>query len=404
MEYDVIVLGGGLSGYVAAARAAELGKRVLILTDGLGSFPFLPGHIDVWGYGSREPLAGIAEHLRSQPGHPWGRLRDVLSESMAFFRSVCAEQGLGFAAPTQQNVEVPTPLGGSRPAFMVPDSQYVPGWQTAPRVLVVGLAQYRDFFPRVVAHGVGSDREARAITVSLDLPRHLDSFTLAGCLEKEAYQDVFLQKVGEAAGKQSLVLVPAVFGLESAAKTFARVQSLLGVPLMEISTLPPSMPGLRIYAALRRWVMAKGVRVTNNVKVNGAWFSRNGCAGVTASISGREHKFTADSFVLATGSFVSSGFTWQGRLPAEPVMGLPVTPLSDDFPLTDGPFLDSKGKEFMRLGIEVDDNLNPTGPSGEVIYKNVFVTGSKLAGYDFSVEKSGTGIAVASGYKAGSLA
>jgi len=274
-------------------------------------------------------------------------------------------------------------------------------------VLVVGLAEYKDFFPLAVAQGIAGSRPARdvrTLTVSLGLPRHVDSFTLAGYLERDECREVFLNRVADAADGRSLILVPAVFGLEAAAKVLSSVKESLGVPLMEVSTLPPSVPGLRIYAALRRWVMSRGVTVTANVRVNGAWFSNNGCAGVTACISGREHKFAASSFVLATGSFVSSGYSWQGGQPVEPVMGLPVTLPREGIEGVDGPFLDGKGKDFMRVGIEVDDNLNPTGPSGEVICKNVFITGSKLAGYDFSVEKSGTGIAVASGYKAGNLA
>ncbi|KJS81680.1 MAG: hypothetical protein JM58_16545 [Peptococcaceae bacterium BICA1-8] len=53
----------------------------------------------------------------------------------------------------------------------------------------------------------------------------------------------------------------------------------------------------------------------------------------------------------------------------------------------------------------VNGHLQPVNPqTQEVILTNVFVAGATLAGYDPFVEKSGNGVALASGYKAGALA
>jgi len=405
--YDVVVIGGGLSGYVAAARSAVRGKRVLLLTHGLGSFPFLPGTVDVWGW-SREgppvadPVPAIEEHLRREPGHPWSRLLSVLAESMEFFRFVCGSQGLAYTACTDRNIMVPTALGLPRPTFTAPVSQYVSGWETVTRILVVGLAEYRDFFPAVVARGLAQEgREVRIRTVSLGLPRHADSYTLAGYFAQERYRQMFVDQVAPAATGCPLVLVPAVCGLEEAGVVPA-LASALGGRLMEVATLPPSVPGLRIHRCLRRFCLSRGVTVNENVKVTGAVGGSGGCTAVKASLSGREYRFAAASFILATGSFISDGYSWRDGKPAEPVLGLPVTWPREDW--AESPFLDAGGKGFLRAGIEVNDNLNPVDPAGAVIYGNVYVTGAKLSGSDFSVEKSGSGLAVASGYKAGSLA
>jgi glycerol-3-phosphate dehydrogenase subunit B len=54
--------------------------------------------------------------------------------------------------------------------------------------------------------------------------------------------------------------------------------------------------------------------------------------------------------------------------------------------------------------VEVNENLNPVGGDGRVIYENLFAAGGILAHADRMVEKSGGGVAVATGYRAGTLA
>ena len=51
--YDLIVIGGGLAGFMAAAVAASHGQKVAVLTYGSGSLPLASGAID---FGSIENL------------------------------------------------------------------------------------------------------------------------------------------------------------------------------------------------------------------------------------------------------------------------------------------------------------------------------------------------------------
>jgi anaerobic glycerol-3-phosphate dehydrogenase len=50
MFYDVIVIGAGLAGLMAAEAAQSQGARVLILAKGMGSLPLMTGCIDGLGY------------------------------------------------------------------------------------------------------------------------------------------------------------------------------------------------------------------------------------------------------------------------------------------------------------------------------------------------------------------
>jgi glycerol-3-phosphate dehydrogenase subunit B len=50
MKYDVVIIGSGMSGLVAAARAVTRGKSTIIITKGQGMLPLTTGCIDFWGY------------------------------------------------------------------------------------------------------------------------------------------------------------------------------------------------------------------------------------------------------------------------------------------------------------------------------------------------------------------
>jgi len=403
MNYDVIVVGGGLSGFVAAAKAPQMGKRVLLLREGTGCFPFLSGCIDLWGCrGGEDPTTWIDRRVAADRLHPWGRLRDVLEDSISFLREACAPY-VSYVASGGENIVVPTPLGVPRPTFMAPHSQYRPGWEDARKILVAGFREYRDFSPALVAANLnrwrGRGEAATSVTTDLGISRYVDAPTLARLLEKERYWRLFVEQLASRMGKSTLVLAPAVFGMDSSAELLTRLGRVLGAPVMELATLPPSVPGLRLQRALRRYVLARGVRVTDNIRVTEAEVEGGICRAVIADDGLRRRRFEGRSFVLATGSFVSGGFTGYGDHVTEPVMHLPVH--GRGLVAGDEPFFATQGREFMKVGLLVDENLHPVDDKGRVLYNNVFVTGAKLAGQDHAVEKSGTGVAVASGYKAG---
>ena len=95
-ENDVIVIGGGLAGLMAAAVAAKRGKKVMILSLGAGTLTIGGGIIDVIGYRNGNvpvttPNEGI---LQVGPEHPYKKIGPlVIAESVAFFKEICEEEG-----------------------------------------------------------------------------------------------------------------------------------------------------------------------------------------------------------------------------------------------------------------------------------------------------------------------
>src|SRR5512136_2416355 len=81
MNYDVIVIGAGLAGLMAAEAAQEKGDRVLILARGMGSLPLTSGCIDGLGYFPSSspvpvssPLTALGRFRDFHPQHPYSRV------------------------------------------------------------------------------------------------------------------------------------------------------------------------------------------------------------------------------------------------------------------------------------------------------------------------------------------
>ena len=63
---DVVVIGNGVAGLMAALVSADEGKKVTLLSYGAGTFPLNSGVIDILGYDDAgravaNPIEGIAK-------------------------------------------------------------------------------------------------------------------------------------------------------------------------------------------------------------------------------------------------------------------------------------------------------------------------------------------------------
>src|SRR5512136_1123790 len=86
---DLIVIGAGLSGLMAACTAAQAGLKVKVVAKGLGALHWSAGTIDVLGYFPDEhtlvehPLQAIRVLSQANPQHPYALLNETgLLESL----------------------------------------------------------------------------------------------------------------------------------------------------------------------------------------------------------------------------------------------------------------------------------------------------------------------------------
>jgi glycerol-3-phosphate dehydrogenase subunit B len=174
----------------------------------------------------------------------------------------------------------------------------------------------------------------------------------------------------------------------------------LGTEIFEIPTLPPSVPGIRAFRRLRSHLRSAGGRLFVGPEVVGMEAEGGRVTAVKVDTSTRIVEYRADNFLLASGGVAAGGIKlgsdWRF---VESVLGLPVALAPEP---GDQRFMpDYFGHQpAARLGVAVDDSLRATDSEGNVIYENVRVAGATMAGSEPWREKSGNGIALATGFAA----
>jgi glycerol-3-phosphate dehydrogenase subunit B len=107
----------------------------------------------------------------------------------------------------------------------------------------------------------------------------------------------------------------------------------------------------------------------------------------------------AQEFVLATGGVTSGGIVVESNREAhESVFQLPIFGLTHDGPGFSTNYFESH--HFSRVGLRVDEKARPINVNGDAVFENLRAAGGILAGAEPWKEKSGEGIALATGFLA----
>lgn len=413
---DVIVIGAGLAGLLAAVQAVRQGARVRLIANGWGQQIVSPGWISVHDRADGDALAAAQSLAAAQPDHPYALAgHQALVKGLDLLCAIAAEIGEPFAALRQDghNLRLPTMLGAIQTPLLAPQG-LANGDLTDVRgpVLIVGFEGWRDFYPNLaVGNLVAQGIAARALNVSLaswrpgwddwpaDLARRLDDPAVRAAIARQVQPHV-----------QDAVKVgfPAVLGMEHHADALREFQEALGCPVFEISTLPPSPAGTRLSNGLRRWLLRQRARVQVGHPVVRAIVEGRRCTAVEVEALGHTNRFYADAFILATGGLYNGGIQSdeQGRL-WEPIFGLPVSG-----PAGEGRagwyqdrLLAAGGHPIHRhAGLRVNAQMQPLDAQSAPLLENVFVAGHLLAGFNPLTDGCAEGVALATAYKAVSAA
>jgi glycerol-3-phosphate dehydrogenase subunit B len=404
--YDVVVVGLGLAGLVAGLAAASRGASVLVTGKGYGTLRFRTGTIDVLGYRDGHPVASPGSELPllagAQPPHPYALSAADLPDGLATVRAAAAAAGTPLQGDLDANRLIATAAGTMRPTCLAPPSMDA-RWDGA-HVLVVGLEGYRDFEAELVAAvlpAAASRSGLELVTrpIRLDLPslhrRHLSGLELARRFEQPSFRRELAAAIQPELDAATLVALPAVVGLEGHPEAASELAELLGTALVELPTLPPSVPGMRLELALTAALRGAGVRLQVGSR------ARVTATHVELEAAGHPLRIPARRLVLATGGFASGGLEVlvDGSV-RETVAGLPVW-VPPGSPLFGRSFLEPGGHAAGLAGVLVDGRMRPVGASGAPLRRGLFYAGGVLAGAKRAVEKSADGISCATGWRAG---
>ncbi|MBK9091748.1 MAG: glycerol-3-phosphate dehydrogenase subunit GlpB [Anaerolineae bacterium] len=414
---DLLVIGAGLAGLQAAITAAQAGARVRLIAKGLSATHWAAGTVDVLGYA---PAAeGAAPALVQRPldaiagvpaPHPYSLLgREGVASALDSFVALTHELGVPYEGSANGgNLLLPSPVGAPRPAFLAPRAQRGGDLSRPEPMLIVGFQGMRDFYPELIAANLnkqGFAARAAFLPLSLLNSQHdRNSVQLAHGLDnprvtaKLAAELKRLLKPGERIG------LPAILGLANHLGVLDDLRTQTGAVIFEIPTLPPSVPGIRLHAALRKHVEALGVRV--EIGMEGIGFHAEGDAEgdagniqwVETSTSARPLKHRAAKYLLATGGILGGGFNSNhlGRV-WEVIFDLPLTVPQQRHQWFQSQFLDPQGHPVFRGGVAVNGDWQPLKGDGTPVYRNLWAAGGLLAGGDYIQERSLEGVAIASG-------
>ncbi|HYX91785.1 MAG TPA: FAD-binding protein [Myxococcaceae bacterium] len=430
---EVLVIGGGMAGAVAALSARRRGAKVRLVRRSLGATALSSGAIDV----APDPVAPggeLAAHVvspmhaagevaRVRPQHPYGVLREQLprlEEALRF--AVDALPGF-LAGPLEKNALLPTALGTVKPSAMGQRNVLGGDVATLPdRVAVVSFPLLPWWDARLIARGV--EQGARALGRRMDARvvecRFFDDledslrppFELGQRLDDPSALEALAADLrGALPSSAQAVLVPPVLGRRVPDVADRLGQLLGGIRCAEILSSAPSLPGIRLQEALDAAMLRAEIQL-EEATVDGS----RGREGLFALRPlewepGRDEPplevLRPDAVVLATGKFIGGGVERTHRF-TETVLGLPVfsgaRELRDEYI---GELLSENlaaDQVAFRAGVQVDGSLRPLDASGRPAHPRLFAAGAVLTGHDPSSDKTGLGVAIFTGYLAGELA
>jgi glycerol-3-phosphate dehydrogenase subunit B len=419
MNYDVVVIGSGLSGLMAAASAAKEKKRVLVVGRGMGIITIFTGTIDVLGYWPIQddtplssPLDGIARLIKKDPDHPYAKVGiDGVKQGIYFFTETVKKGGVEYVGDPSENILIPTAVGTVKPTCIVSSSMVGGDLRVNKDVMICGFGGLKDFYPTYMAHNISTLSikgqpiprfRSRVLSVNVGSIRSgLNCLTLAKRLEDGRLIRAITEEVYSHLRKGERVAFPAVLGINNSREIHRELERSLGVPVFETPTLPPSVPGYRLFRALEGALRELGVHMLVGYDVYGPKTFGRRIGEVSIAMGKSEKRVSADAFVLATGGLVGKGITSSYAGFSEPIFDLPVSAPRKRADWFRKSLFDTAGHPINRAGIKVDDSLRPTDKKGDPIFDNLFICGTQLFGFDALREKSGGGVAVSSGYKAG---
>jgi glycerol-3-phosphate dehydrogenase subunit B len=396
---DVIVIGAGWSGLAATAMAFMHGLKVRLIAQGIGTVIVTPGWISVWESAPGDLLAAVRDLATRVPDHPYTLAgAEALADAVTFWRGFTTLLGLPYQGDLTGNRALLTALGTRQYAALA-----APGHSADPgtRPLFVGFAGWRDYYPALTG-------DHTALIALPDLANRAWDATptdLARLFDDPSFRRQVAGRLKPLLNGASAVGLPAVIGLEQPLEALDDLRDQLGVPIIELPTLPPSVPGTRLYQRLRRHLLDNRVRMQVGHPVTRGLIEGRRVVGVEVAAAGKPQPFRAKSVILATGGLYGGGLASNDRGEIwEPIFGLPVSYERDRTQWFNDDLLDPRGHPVHHVGVRVNAHMQPLDEAGDVVLDGVFLCGHMLmqprvAGSPAPTECS-EGIALATAWKA----
>ncbi|MEP7190055.1 MAG: glycerol-3-phosphate dehydrogenase subunit GlpB, partial [Roseiflexaceae bacterium] len=310
---DTIVIGAGLAGLMGALALAEAGRKPLVLAKGQGATHWTAGTIDIWGAeGVTAPLVVLRELAQSRPAHPYARVGVAgVEAALSRFRALMEVARYPYVGSLERNVLLPTAVGALRPAALLPATMAAGDSRLGGELLLAGFRELRDFFPPLAAANLSAQGiPARGVYLQLPpIKRKLDFNTrvFAQLFEEPAFREDVGRQLRALRQNATRIGLPAVLGLHDPLEVVADLQRLSGAQIFEIPTLPPSVPGMRLFQIFRDAIVGAGGRLQTGSEVLRGVGGAGRLDAIYSAAAAREQEYRANAFLLATGGVAGGG-------------------------------------------------------------------------------------------------
>ena len=403
------MIGSGLAGMAASLFALERGIDVAQVGNS-GAIAFTTGYLDLLGYAGAgfvdDPWQALVRLREDEPRHPLANIAaDDIRAAFAKFTHALGAMGLRYSAPGARNLLALTPAGTLKPTLSLPLTMQ-PALAAMARgldTLIVDFTGLNGFSARELAANLAPRwpalRVQRIGFPDMDSGAEVYAEVMARALEVPATRQRLAEGIAPLLrGAQALGL-PAILGVHRPDEVHRELQSLLGVPVFEIPTMPPAVPGVRLRELFETQLPQRGVALEPQHRVKRLELSTQGISAQLEDAYG-EVTIEAAAAVLATGRFTSGGLSAEPGGIRETLANLAVAQPEERAAWYRADYFDPRGHAINRAGVSVDAQWRPLDASGKPAHARLFAAGSLLAHQDWMRQRCGAGVAIATAYKA----
>ena len=395
MKSDVIIIGSELDAFVACIRLNELGFNSRIFSNGKGSLLYSLGNIKILNlietnFEKKSPFSFFEKLSLNHPYNIIGK--ENVKKAVDWFFNLNFFTRLKINQ-YDNNINTLSPIGLKIPCAGLYDSQICYDDLRNKEISIIEIENYKDFHSELIAKSIKKfTKSIEIIKIQQpDLSKNSDSSSLAISFDNidnlKNYFNILKNKLNK---DSSIVIFPAVLGLNNHIKVIQLAEKILNKKCVEAPTLPPSIPAIRLNLDLEKEVM-KNNNLHKGSIISKSKIENNKCLSL---IDNLDKTFKADTFIVSNGGILMGGIKVCSN-------GEIIEKIFNSKIQNNNHLLKEESSQSLNAlqtsGVLTNNKLNPFQMDDSII-ENVFFTGRNLANWNPSIEFSSEGMSIASGW------
>ena len=395
MKSDVIIIGSELDAFVACIRLNELGFNSRIFSNGKGSLLYSLGNIKILNLieNNFEKKSPFSFFEKLSLNHPYNIIgKENVKKAVDWFFNLNFFTRLKINQ-YDNNINTLSPIGLKIPCAGLYDSQICYDDLRNKEISIIEIENYKDFHSELIAKSIKKfTKSIEIIKIQQpDLSKNSDSSSLAISFDNidnlKNYFNILKNKLNK---NSSIVVFPAVLGLNNHIKVIQLAEKILNKKCVEAPTLPPSIPAIRLNLDLEKEVM-KNNNLHKGSIISKSKIENNKCLSL---IDNLDKTFKADTFIVSNGGILMGGIKVCSN-------GEIIEKIFNSKIQNNNHLLKEESSQSLNAlqtsGVLTNNKLNPFQMDDSII-ENVFFTGRNLANWNPSIEFSSEGMSIASGW------